>query len=545
MEKCRPALVVVHQTKIAATAVEEKPNDNLSVPYGLIRTVRHYLEFVGILRYIRGLKTKGVRLDLIVVALCTYTMYASNSMNACAEWLENPAVRKQLGFSAKEEVSQRTLNRALEILGQNREGIITELWNGIRSRFEIDDYDINLDGSAVVLYGPKSDYAEKGYGRDKNRGKMQVEFMVAQLASLGIPIYIKPYKGNVSDEEQYRDCVPELAGLISGKGLHALDDMKAPEAVPQEVDLSTIAAVAMLGAAIAADNGAASDDNVNRIKRCGFEYVTRVPLNKSDDKHIMEHPADFEYIGDGMMCYTKHFASSGRTTFLFLSRDLLERGRHNSRRRLEKDLEVLEDIKNGKLRKSDFVKVKHVPWVDVDVTLTAQSLLMPHSETDKERLTRDYMGLRCGFFKLETNRQMTASEALRLYRRRAGIEHVISSLKRITGIKPIRVWNEDSVNGAMVLALLSEASVAMARYCMEGREEAIVHDGLETTRTVKPSTESIVRSLIHLTLTRFRDGKGPYRMVLSNWEPVSREILDTIRLHEAPEWGFRKVPIMI
>ena len=58
MEKCRPALVVVHQTKIAATAVEEKPNDNLSVPYGLIRTVRHYLEFVGILRYIRGLETK-------------------------------------------------------------------------------------------------------------------------------------------------------------------------------------------------------------------------------------------------------------------------------------------------------------------------------------------------------------------------------------------------------------------------------------------------------------------------------------------------------
>lgn len=247
MEKCRPALVVVHQTKIAATAVEEKPNDNLSVPYGLIRTVRHYLEFVGILRYIRGLKTKGVRLVLIVVAMCTYTMYASNSMNACAEWLENPAVRRQLGFSAKEEVSQRTLNRALEILGQNREGIITELWNGIRSRFEIDDYDINLDGSAVVLYGPKSDYAEKGYGRDKNRGKMQVEFMVAQLASLGIPIYIKPYKGSVSDEEQYRDCVPELAGLISGEGLHALDGMKAPEAVPQEADLSTIAAVAMLG----------------------------------------------------------------------------------------------------------------------------------------------------------------------------------------------------------------------------------------------------------------------------------------------------------
>ena len=189
-------------------------HDNLSVPYGLIRTVRHYLEFVGVLSYIRGLKSKGVRLDLIVVALCTYTMHTSNSMNACAEWLKNPAVRRQLGFSPKDEISQKTLNRAIVILGENRESIIAQLWKGIKERFEIDDYDINLDGSAVVLYGPKSEYGEMGYGRDKNRGKLQVEFMVAQLASLGIPIYIKPYTGSTSDEAQYRDCVPELAGLL-------------------------------------------------------------------------------------------------------------------------------------------------------------------------------------------------------------------------------------------------------------------------------------------------------------------------------------------
>ena len=72
MKKCRSAWVVMSQTKFAATALDERINDNLSVPYGLIRTVRHYLEFVGVLSYIRGLKSKGVRLDLIVVALCTY-----------------------------------------------------------------------------------------------------------------------------------------------------------------------------------------------------------------------------------------------------------------------------------------------------------------------------------------------------------------------------------------------------------------------------------------------------------------------------------------
>lgn len=280
----------MHQIKFAATASLDTPNDNLSVPYGLIRTIRHYLEFVGLLRYIRGLKKKGVRLDLMVVALCSFTLYTSNSLNACAEWLDDPAVRRQLGMPVRDKVSQRTLNRALEILGQNREGIITQLWKGIQSRFEIDDYDINLDGSAVVLYGPKSEYGEMGYGRDKNRGKLQVEFMVAQLAELGIPIYIKPYKGNTSDEAQFRDCVPELAGLMSGDGIHALDGMKERTSTPEDDEgmMSTIAAVALLGAAIVADNGAASDSNTNRMESCGFSYITRVELNASDMKNITE-----------------------------------------------------------------------------------------------------------------------------------------------------------------------------------------------------------------------------------------------------------------
>ena len=72
VKKCHSAWVVMTQTKFAVTALDESISDNLSVPYGLIRTVRHYLEFVGVLSYIRSLKSKGVRLDLIVVALCTY-----------------------------------------------------------------------------------------------------------------------------------------------------------------------------------------------------------------------------------------------------------------------------------------------------------------------------------------------------------------------------------------------------------------------------------------------------------------------------------------
>lgn len=537
------------QSTFAETTVEEKPNDNLSIPYGLIRTIRHYLEFVGLLSYIRGLKSKGLRLDLMVVAMCTYTMYASNSLNACAEWLENPIIRRQFGFSTKDKINQKTLNRGLAILGKNREGIIVRLWEGIRERFEIDQYEIRLDGSAVVLYGPKSDYAQVGYGRDKNRGKYQVEFMVAQLATLGIPIYIKPFAGNTSDEAQFRDCIPELASLLSNKGTHAMDAMKKEQIPKEDKDnlFSTVAAVAMLGAAIVADNGMASKNNLDRIRDCGMNYVTLMGLNASDDATIMDRASSFEYLGDGMMCYTHNFPQSkkNRRTFLFLSRDKLVKGVYTARKRLDKNLQLLENVKKGNVRKSDYVKIHKVPWIDVNVSLSMQDRFIPRDGMDRARIVRGDMGLRCGFFKLETNMDLTASEALAIYRRRVGIEQLISSLKRITGIKPIRVWSKDSVDGAMILALLSEVAVSMARHCMAGRKETKTNDlGKETTKTVKPSTESMVRSLSHLTLTRYKEGKGPMRYVISNWEPISIEVLEQIRLHENKEWGSKKVPVM-
>ena len=187
-------------------------------------------------------------------------MYASNSLNSCANWLDDMMVRRQFGFSKKEPITQKTRKRGLGIRGRNHEGIIARMWNGIQDRFEIDDYEIRLDGSAVVLYGPKSVYAQIGYGRDKNRGKYQVDFMVAQLASLGLPIYIKPYKGNTSDEEQYRDCVPELASLLSEGDLHSMDAMKEKKGYNSDDEdlFRSIAAVAMLGVTIVADNGIAS-----------------------------------------------------------------------------------------------------------------------------------------------------------------------------------------------------------------------------------------------------------------------------------------------
>ena len=180
----------------------------------------------------------------------------------------------------------------------------------------------------------------------------------------------------------------------------------------------------------------------------------------------------------------------------------------------------------------------------IEAQISVQDMLMPHNESEEAVfLRKNIMGLRCGFFKLQSDVYLTPEEVLKRYRRRAVIECLISSLKRITGIKPIRVWNDDSIAGCMMLAVLCEAVLAMARHCMSGQKEETVVDGLKATRTVKPNTESIVRSLNHLTLTQFKTGKGTYQEILSNWEPISEDIFGTILDHENPDWGSKKVPL--
>lgn len=208
---------------------------------------------------------------------------------------------------------------------------------------------------------------------------------------------------------------------------------------------------------------------------------------------------------------------SERATFLFLSRDLFEKGSHKARHHLDKDFRMYENAKNGNLRKSDYVRIFKVLWASVDVTLTLQEHLIPFTPMDRDEVVRKRMGAKCEFFKLKSIRDMIPEKALRLCCQRTRIKHLIPSLKRISGIKPIRVWSTDSVDGSMVLALLSEAAIAMALYCMDGEGITVTdEDGNEYEHTTKPSTESIVNALTHLTPTRFRNGHEPYRTVTSN-----------------------------
>ena len=89
-----------------------------------------------------------------------------------------------------------------------------------------------------------------------------------------------------------------------------------------------------------------------------------------------------------------------------------------------------------------------------------------------------------------------------MYRSRATVEHLIHSLKRVTGLEPLRIWKEDSIGDAILLALLAENNHRNGRI-RDGNEEGDQgRKGRRYGRECHHPIESMVWSLGHSTDTR-------------------------------------------
>lgn len=361
----------VKQTVLTEPRTEVlSPNGNISIPFGLVKTVEHYLGITGVFDLFDSFKAKGIPLRKIVTALCVHNLTGNNSMSDCSDWLSDPNVLKELGICGK--LSQRTLNRGLTIIGRHSEEIICRLWKGIDRNFDLEDTDVNVDGSAVTVYGPRSELGGFGYSRDKNKGKRQVEFTVAELQTARIPFYVRSFRGNTSDEKQYRTVLPDIFEMIRE------------------------------GSWVVMDNGGASADILDSIVDRGHRYLTRVKMNLTDDKHISNSRGDFEYVENNVCCLKHVFASSGRTNYLFFSSDLYAKNAFTAERKVKEMVDAVKHFEDvGKIRRSDFITVKKNLCADVEVSVNVQTRFGYDDEEEIERMIVDEMGSRCGFFKLE------------------------------------------------------------------------------------------------------------------------------------------------
>ena len=98
----------------------------------------------------------------------------------------------------------------------------------------------------------------------------------------------------------------------------------------------------------------------------------------------------------------------------------------------------------------------------IDVDYSIQTKLVELSEDDAVKLLEEkFINGREGFFCLKSSKNLTLTEALLTYRKKDSIEKIFHSLNNEIEIKPLRVWTDNSIYGALIIGFIAGPAVSL------------------------------------------------------------------------------------
>jgi transposase len=474
---------MAYQTKLRTQEIE--PNQNISFPIGTILSVRDFHASLGLHSVFGKHKAKGHDLNSLVQALVSYRLTENLSISQASDWINRPEVLEEFSLDAFE---QRTLYRVLETIGHNHEEIISDIQDRIFQHYEFEHTDVNLDWTSLVLYGTKAKLGKYGYSRDYRPDKKQITVGVSEITSpVNVPIGVTVQPGNVNDISHF----PTTYGQIRER--------------------------LRKGSLVIFDKGAHSKENVEMILADKMKYLTAKKLNTSDDKRIKAFDRrKAELIDPANGVYGIKYVKPSRIDYFYFS-EKLQRDQFESRRRQAlRKLKEAKDIQKCLDKKKKLPKRFTVNNPLVEYSITYQTKLGEMTEDDALKVLNNAVRTgREGFFCIVSSEDLTLQEALETYRKKDSIEKIFNSLKNEIEIKPLRVWSDCGINGAIVLGFVAQLLISLMRY--------------EVQEVAHTSTKFIRRSLMNLTVTIEIRKDGRKRRVYSNFDPINRRILAGMR----------------
>lgn len=461
------------------------PIDNISVPIGVVLTVRTVMRYLGLYDYLDAYKQRGFPLSKVVESLCIMHLSGESSVFG---WSKHCSITDSMAeaMTYGEKIGRKAYEDALERLDTYAEDIIEYLNSLLWTIYP----DINTDAYADGSHIPRAGGAGKNvrYGPGGGKIQLQDQFMVAQLIDSSLPIMVELYPGNENDPQQFGDFIPQLMFILKK------------------------------GSTIVMDHGGSSDKLLKEIKNQGYEYITRVGLNSSDLNIIKTRIQEAVYVGNGTACIKTSFDSSGRTNYLFFSVDTLIAEMISNEREVKKMKAELDLAKKTiKTKKPDnLIKVRKNRYIEVEIKQCVYKITLdPFLDIDFEKESQDKIAEYGGWFKLTSSRDLNPKVVLMLYRHRVAVEHLIHSLKSIVHMKPLRMWNEQHERGALILGLIAQLILSLVRYEMEPEIVEKMSDRKLVEVSVKPSLDSICYDLQKYTLT-VSYNKGRTNCIYSN-----------------------------
>ncbi len=458
------------------------PNENISFPIGTILAVQKYYGRLGLSEIFGKHKDRGRDINSLIKALVSYRLTENQSITKAADWTNRREVLDAFNLKPFE---QRTFYRALEIIGDNYLEIIADIQDALFQRYDFEHTNVNMDWTSLVLYGDKCPIGRHGYSRDHRPDKKQITVGVTELSNpINVPIGMTVRAGNVNDQVHFDDTFDQ-----------AKDRLRE-------------------GSMVVIDQGANRKENLDRVERSKLKYLTARQLNKSDDKAWIKDfdKSEAELVDEryGIFGLKKKFPS--RINYLFFSEHLYEQQMEAKLRKVERLFAEAEKIQQSIENNRKLPKKYRInnPLVECEYSYQTKLALLSECEAKKILKKASITG-REGFFCLASNKNLTLCEALAIYRQKDSIEKIFHSLKNEIEIRPLRVWTEPSIYGALIIGFLAQLIISLIRF---------EHQDLKHT-----SPKSIKISLSNLTLTVEYRKSGHKRRIFSNFNPLSTVVL--------------------
>ena len=471
------------QTKLTTNKI--RPNNNISFPIGTILTVKQYYEKLKLIDVFGKHKKKGRDINSLIQSLTSYKLTENFSISKASDWINRKEILQE--FNLK-KFHEKTLFRLLTILGKNKEKIIDKIEDNLFEIYDFEHTDAVLDWTSLVIHGEMCKIAKHGYSRDHRPDKKQITLGLSQLAQpINVPIGITVNPGNYNDSKHFDDTFNQIK-----------DKLKK-------------------GSLVTFDKGVNSEDNIKKVLAENMDYLTAKKLNKSDDKRIQEFDKEkYECIDAERRIYGEKFEKPSKIDYFYFSEELkknqVEAKKRKAKRKLEEAKEIQKSLNNKKELPKKF-KINN-PLVDVKYSYQTKLTELPEKEA-LEFLESKFINGREGFFCLISSKNLTLEEALLTYRRKDSIEKTIHSLKNEIEIKPVRVWTDESIYGAIIIGFLAQLFISLMKY--------------ENEELKQTSTKFIKKSIMNLTVTVEYCKNRTKRCIYANFDVINRIILMKIQ----------------
>jgi transposase len=244
-----------------------------------------------------------------------------------------------------------------------------------------------------------------------------------------------------------------------------------------------------------------------------MKYLTSMKLNTSDDKIIENFDLEkTELIDAEKGLYGIKIVKPSSIKYLYFSESLQKRQLESKARAVMRKLKEAKEIQKAIINNKKLPKKFRVNNELIEIDYSFRTKLEELSDEEAiELLKASLINGREGFFCLKSNRDLTLEDALITYRKKDSIEKIFHSLKNEIQIKPLRVWSDDSIYGAIILGFIAQLFISLMRYEFEGLKHT--------------STKFIKKSLKNLTLTIKFKIKGVKNYIFANFDWINSLIV--------------------